>query len=256
MGYQDQTDMGGRGGTFLTTHWSLIENVKSEEDPDKVLIGTLLKRYWKPVYCYLRRKGYKNEQAKDLAQGFFHEVVLNRNLVQRAEQSKGRFRSFLLHTLNQYLINQQRKQAVKSRIPEDKLVSLDAMDMAVLPRTIADSAPEDSYNYAWLSALLDQALSEVQAECCAKGLETHWSVFHERVVRPILHNSVSPPLAEICRKYDIDDEKKAANMTVTVKRRFRKVLKRLVRTTVASDTEVDKELEEITQYLPESAQRF
>ena len=96
MSRDDQTEMGGGQVRFLTTHWSLIEAVASEEkDENHALIGSLLKRYWKPVYCYLRRHGYGNEEAKDLTQDFFHEVVLGRDLFQRADKSQGRFRSFL-----------------------------------------------------------------------------------------------------------------------------------------------------------------
>ncbi len=91
--------MGGTGGVFLTTHWSLIEDSKSDDDRSRALIGLLLDRYWKPVYFYLRRKGHNNEEAKDLTQGFFHEIVLNRGLIQRADKAKGRFRSFILHAL-------------------------------------------------------------------------------------------------------------------------------------------------------------
>ena len=57
MGRRDQTDMGGEREVFLTTHWSLIDGIKKHQDKDRVLIGLLLERYWKPVYCYLRRKG-------------------------------------------------------------------------------------------------------------------------------------------------------------------------------------------------------
>ena len=65
---EDKTDMGGLQEAFLTTHWSLVDNIDTSDDGDKnrAMIGLLLKRYWKPVYCYLRRKGYDNEQAKDL----------------------------------------------------------------------------------------------------------------------------------------------------------------------------------------------
>ena len=110
MTCRDLTDMGGVRDTFLTTHWSLIDGVKEHTDKDRALIGLLLERYWKPVYCYLRRKGYNNEQAKDLTQDFFHEVVLSRSLIDRADQSKGRFRSFLLHALNNYLVNGAKKR--------------------------------------------------------------------------------------------------------------------------------------------------
>ena len=71
MKFRDQTDMGGTRGAFLTTHWSLIEGVKDGSGRDGALIELLLRTYWKPVYCYLRRKGYGNEQAKDLTQDFF-----------------------------------------------------------------------------------------------------------------------------------------------------------------------------------------
>ena len=155
MQRRDYTEMGGTGGKFLTTHWSLIEDVKKQPDQDRALIGLLLERYWKPVYCYLRQKRYDNEQAKDLTQGFFHEIVLHLDLIQRADQSKGRFRSFLLFALNQYLMNQKRREDAQKRIPRDKMVSLDTIESTVMPQSIVESGPEDSYNYAWVSALLD-----------------------------------------------------------------------------------------------------
>ena len=93
---EDKTAMGGVQEAFLTTHWSLVDDIDTsdEQDKNRALVGLLLKRYWKPVYCYLRRKGYGNEQAKDLTQGFFYEVVLGRQLIEKAERSKGRFRSW------------------------------------------------------------------------------------------------------------------------------------------------------------------
>ena len=116
MKRDDMTDMGGTGQAFLTTHWSIIENVgTSDDDKNQALIGLLLSKYWKPVYCYLRRKGHDNEQAKDLTQGFFHDVVLGRNLIQKADQSKGRFRSFLLIALNRYLITAKTGQTAQKR---------------------------------------------------------------------------------------------------------------------------------------------
>jgi hypothetical protein len=254
MGYRDPTQMGGTAQVFLTTHWTLIEEIKSGEDQDRALIGLLLERYWKPVYCYLRRKGYDNEVAKDLTQGFLHEVVLNRNLVQKAEPSRGRFRSLLLVALNRYLINVKESQAARTRIPQDKLVSLEVVEPPELARMMTDSEPEDFYHYVWLSALLDHVLSAVEASCHQDGLGTHWQLFHERVVRPILQGGASPSLADLCRQHDIQDEKKASNMIITVKRRFQAALKEYVRTTVASDTCVQEELAEVMQFLPQEAQ--
>ena len=254
--FHEQTDIGGAGEAFLTTHWSLIEDIKLKEDKDKALMGLLLKRYWKPVYCYLRHKGRNNEQAKDLTQGFFHEVVLNRNLVQRAEQCKGRFRSFLLHALNQYLINVQTAEAAKKRIPAKKLVQLEMIDPVEVPQAISNLGPEDAYNYAWLSGLLDQILSEVEAKCRQDGMEIHWNIFHDRVIQSILENVEAPSLADICEKYGIEDEKKASNMNITVKRRFQEALKQYIRNTVMSEAQINEELEEIIQFFPKRAQHF
>ena len=254
MKRHDYTEMGGAGGAFLTTHWSLIEGVQKRPDQDRTLIGLLLERYWKPVYCYLRRKGYGNEQAKDLTQGFFHEIVLNLNLFGRADQSKGRFRTFLLYALNQYLLNEKRRQTARKTIPKDNLVSLDAIEPPVLPRRVIESSPEDSYNYAWVSALLDQVLSDVKRACREQGMEAHWSIFSEKVVEPMLNSTVPPSLAETCEKYGVESEKKASNMIVTVKRRFQAALKQTIRSTVASEGEMAEELKEIMQFLPKSAQ--
>ena len=113
----DYTDMGGTRETFLTTHWSLIEDVSSVDlDKNRALLGLLLSKYWKPVYCYLRRKGYNNEKAKDLTQEFFYEAVFGRGLIQKADESKGRFRSFLLIALNRFLINIKHKDAIYFQI--------------------------------------------------------------------------------------------------------------------------------------------
>jgi RNA polymerase sigma-70 factor (ECF subfamily) len=246
--------MGGAAEVFLTTHWSLIERAKSDDDDDRLMIGLLLERYWKPVYCYLRHKGYGNEEAKDLTQGFFHEVVLDRNLVQRADQARGRFRTFLLHALNQYVINQERHKTAKKRIPEERLVPLEFAEPPELPETVTRSSPEDCYNYAWLAALLDQLLSTVEAECSADGMEIYWRVFNERVARPILSESKPPSIADICRRHGIKDRKKAYNMLTTVKRRLRNALEQHLRLMATSEDEMQEEYAEILKFFPVVAQ--
>ena len=255
MKFRDQTDMGGTRGGFLTTHWSLIEDVKAGSDNNGALIGLLLHTYWKPVYCYLRRKGRDNEQAKDLTQDFFHEVVLNRHLVGRADKDKGRFRSFLLYALNQYLINRDRDQRAQKRIPREKLATLDITELSDLPQSFAQATAEDSYHYAWLSALLERVTAEVKTACQEQGMETHWALFHERVLQPILGNSDPASLTQLCENHGIGDTKKASNMIVTVKRRFRSVLMELVRNTVVSEGQAREELEYLLQFLPGNAQR-
>lgn len=255
MRYDQPTDMGGVGEAFLTTHWSLLEDVGStNEEKDRAMIGLLLSRYWKPVYCFLRRKGYDNEQAKDLTQDFFHDIVLGRSLIQRADQSKGRFRSFLLTALKRFLINVEHAKEAQRRIPKDKLVSLEDIDPADLPQITPELTAEASFDYGWTSALLERVLEEVKAQCHADGRALYWHVFHDRILQPIKERANSPSVQETCTKYNIADGIKLANMIVTVKRRIRSVLKRHVCDSVMSNAEVGEELKTIMRFFPGLAQ--
>jgi DNA-directed RNA polymerase specialized sigma24 family protein len=255
MKHKDQTDMGGLRESFLTTHWSLIDNIQQHTDKDRFLIGLLLERYWKPVYCYLRRKGYRNEEAKDLTQGFFHEIVLNRRLVDRADSSKGRFRSFLLHALDQFLIDRIRRESTQNSIPKEKLVPFDITDPPELPNTIIDHSPEDCFAYTWKSELLERTLAQVQADCQQQGLKTHWCLFRDKVLDPTLNKKESEPMKVIATRYRITSESTAFNMLLTVKRRFKTTLRTNLRLTVLSDADIDEEWQEMLNFFGKTAQK-
>jgi hypothetical protein len=72
----------------------------------------------------------------------------------------------------------------------------------------------------------------------------------------MLSNVATPSLTDLCKRYGIDSEKKASNMIITVKRRFQVILRQYLRNTVASEREVDDELQEIMRFLPKRAQHF
>ena len=249
MDYDDRTDIGGAGETFLTTHWSLIEHVQRHEDRDRALIGLLMQRYWKPVYCYLRRTGHGNEGAKDLTQAFFHEVVLDRNLIGRVDPAKGRFRTLLLHALKQYLVDEKRRETAQKRIPADKLVPLDAVKPEALPDSQLELGPEQSFDYAWKAQLLEQVLGEVEKHYVSQEKETHWNVFRDRLLEPTLEDAQAPSLSALCERYDIAGEVQASNMLTTVKRYFQSTLREYVRQTVLSGEAVEEELGEIFKFL-------
>lgn len=248
--------MGGVGASFLTTHWSIIEQVDAEDsaDQNQALIAELIKQYWKPVYCYLRRRGYPNEQAKDLVQGFFQEVVLGRELLQQADKTKGRFRTFLLFALNRYVTAVRHKEEAQKRIPKDKLVCLDAVDQMELAEAAAGLSPEDSFNQAWISNLLERVLERVKADCYEDGKSVHWHIFWDRVAAPIMNETAPPSLEDLCHKFGIAETAKASNMIVTVKRRFQSALKQFLRNSVTSDEETKEELAEIAGLLRRLAQ--
>jgi len=115
-------------------------------------------------------------------------------------------------------------------------------------------SPEDSFNYAWVSSLLDRVLAEVKEGCAQQGKGVHWTIFDERVLQPIIRGTVPPSMTEICRKYGIENPIKASNMIVTIKRRLQKAFAEHLRSSVTSDEAARDELEEIRRFLPEVAQ--
>ena len=110
-----------------------------------------------------------------MTQGFFHEVVLGRDLIGRVDASKGSFRSFLLHALNHYVTDEQRKNHACKRIPREKLVPLDIVGKPALPGIVDELDPEESFNYAWKADLLERkiVISGQQRGCSREILSTN-----------------------------------------------------------------------------------
>ena len=251
MGRQgENTTMGGTKGVFPTTRWSAILDIGTlDETRRKTLINELLRRYWKPVYCYLRHKGYANEPAKDLTQGFFCEIVLNHELIQRADQARGRFRTFLLTALDHYLIDAHRKAKAKKHAPRGGFVALDSCDFSSLATVHSRMTPDQVFNYIWATEIIGQVISQVKKECYDTGKETHWRVFHAKILSPIMDNRAASSLKELCERYGIESEAKASNMIITVKRCFGRVLKDQLGRFVREDSEIEDEINELFEII-------
>src|SRR4051812_20122625 len=88
---------------FSETRWSLILRAREDHDPRGMeALEILCRKYWPPVYAFLRRSGYSNHDAKDLCQGFF-ERLLTHSSFSGADPVKGRFRTYLLGALQHHL---------------------------------------------------------------------------------------------------------------------------------------------------------
>lgn len=249
------TSIGEARGSFQTTHWTAIEKRRSDDDiSSKALIGDLLKNYWKPVYCYLRHKGYDNEQAKDLTQSFFHEIVLGRELIQRADRTKGRFRNLLLSALDRYLVSMHRKETARKRIPQNKLISLEDAGFQELPAVVDNMNSDEVFQYMWVCEILDRILEKVKIECCQRGMSMHWNLFHDRVLQPIVTCTKPPTLAKLCQKYGVHATTKASGMIFTVKKRIQAATRCLLSESVASEHEIDEEVVELLKFLSEGRQ--
>ena len=249
MGRADQTDLGGSNETFDTTHWTQIHDVAAEGDArGHAAMDRVLAQYWKPVYCYLRRKGHGNEQAKDLTQGFF-EVALRRELIQQADPAKGRFRTFLLTALDRYVRNVHRDATAKKRQPATRTVSLHALPAPEMPLAAQDATPEAAFHYAWASQLLSETLAAVERQCRWRGQSTHWEVFREKFLQPILDGRDAPSLSQLCDKHGIESEIRASNMIITVRRKLRAVLSDCLHRCAGPQADIDEEIGDLLKIL-------
>ena len=224
---EEYTDIGGTADAFQTTCWTqLLDAQTSSEERERLIINNLLQRYWKPVYCYLRHKGYSNDHAKDMTQGFFAEIVLERHLIQQANPKKGKFRSFLLTALNRYVTDRHRYEAAEKRRAAGTMLALDEFDLSRVPTKIPGESPQECFNHAWIAGMLEQVILDVKRECHRNNREDYWGVFEARVLLPIISGKKPVSLPDLCKKYSIEDESRASNMMITVKRRLRKALER------------------------------
>jgi len=250
MNRWQRTSMGGTGSRFPSTHWSLILNVRTQDETRRRLAAeSLIGGYWKPVYCYLRKRGYGNEQAKDLTQDFFCEFFLGAKLLQAADRKIGRFRQLLLTALKRFISNVERDKKRRKRSPPREIVSLSSPQFADVDPPGSAATPEQAFYHAWIADLLDQVLGEVRERYSSSDMLNHWRVFQLKVLAPTLQNAQDLSMKEICERCGAASEQQAANMLVTVKRRFRSVLKRRLRSLVRSDAEADAEFKEIFSFL-------
>jgi RNA polymerase sigma-70 factor (ECF subfamily) len=249
--------MGGTGSQFPSTRWSLILNIRTQDETRRQLaVGNLIAGYWKPVYCYLRKRGYGNEGAKDLTQDFFCEFFLEPKLLQAADRKIGRFRQLLFTAMKRFISNVERDKKRKKRAPTREILSLSVPEVAEVSLPGAVDTPEQAFYHAWITDLLDQVVNEVKDQYSSPDMLNHWRVFQLKVLAPTLQNTPDPSMKEICERCGVASEQQVANMLITVKRRFQKVLRRRIRNLARSDSEADAEFKEIFAFLSGGSARF
>ncbi len=235
---------------FATTIWADLDRVREATPVElRQVTGVILHRYWQPVHHFLCRRGHEPEQAKDLTQGFFAEVVLDRRLLQRADRTRGRFRTLLLTALQRYVADVGRREGAAKRHPRAGLVSLQQVssdDCLPAPDTLT---PEEAFHRAWAAAVLQEVLSELRTDLLAGGREGYWRIFESRVVDPILSGAQPESIEHLARELGFDDPKRVANITVTVKRRFAALLRAKVAEWCTAEAEVDQEIREFIAIL-------
>lgn len=242
----DDTNMGGPGRHLPTTCWSdMLALAHASGSGHVASVNSLIQKYWKPVYCYFRRCGLSNEEAKDLTQRFFVE----RDVFRNADPSRGRFRAFLFSCLDNFRRNVHRAANAKRRRPPEGIVSIEDLlpEEGVAFEVRADTTPEDNFSRDWITALVRRVLDQFQQECRSTGKQVHYALFRERIVRPALDGAQVPPMDDVADDLGLT-QKQACNRLLTARRAFQRLLREEIRAHAASDDEVAEEVGEVFAY--------
>jgi RNA polymerase sigma factor (sigma-70 family) len=168
---QDDSSAVPDAGPFDRTRWSVVlAAVQSQAPGAPQALAELCARYWRPLYAFARRRGHPPEDAQDLVQGFFEHLIARRGL-STVDRSKGRFRSFLLASLQNFMASEGRRARRQKRGGGAEVMRLEGSDAeARLDLEPADElTPETLYDAQWALLLLGRATERLAQEQAAAG---------------------------------------------------------------------------------------
>ena len=222
----------------MTTHWSVVLTAGRTDTPRAAAaLETLCQTYWQPLYAYVRRRGYSPEDAQDLTQEFLARL-LEHNRVAGVSPDKGRFRSFLLASMNHFLADEWDKARAQKR-GGGKVISLDLQtaETRLGEQPVENLTPEKLFERRWALTLLEQVYASVQSEYLAQG---KGAVF-EALRGTLAGTAATAPYAELARQLGLSEGaiKVAAHR---LRHRYRELLRETIADTVSSPEEVEDEL--------------
>jgi len=227
---------------FVTTQWSVVLAAgKSDCVASRRALAALCEAYWYPLYAYMRRKGYQPAEAQDLTQAFFAEL-LEKDRLRMADRQRGKFRSFLLSSLNHFAAKQWRDaRAQKRGGPEPKL-SLDftAAEARYVHEPSHELTAEKIFERRWAMTLLEHAVNRLRDEYDAGGKLTLFDHLKDHLGK----DPQALPYRDLGEMLEMSEGavKIAAHR---LRQRCRALLREEIAETVAGPEEVDDELKSL-----------
>jgi RNA polymerase sigma-70 factor (ECF subfamily) len=215
----------------------VLTAARSDTPRARAALETLCQAYWHPLYAYVRRRGYSPEDAQDLTQEFFARL-LERNAVAKVAPQKGRFRSFLLASLNHFLADEWDKARAQKR-GGGKVISLDLQSAETWLGEIPAEhfTPEKAFEHRWAITLLEQVYQRLGEEYRAAGK----SALFDTLRVALAGKSDAAPYAELARQLDMSEG--AVKVAVhRLRQRYRELLRETIADTVSGPDEVEDEL--------------
>ncbi|MCI0541642.1 MAG: sigma-70 family RNA polymerase sigma factor [Verrucomicrobiales bacterium] len=224
---------------FQPTHWSVVIAAGRSSSPEaSKALETLCHDYWYPIYAFIRRRGYSPHDAQDLAQGFF-EHLFEREWLGKVSPEKGRFRTYLLHCLSNFLVNDWNKQRGPERRPVGGILPLEIEDAEgrYSHEPVDNATPEKLFQRRWVAALIQKVKVRLRAECVETG---KLSLF-EKVESQLGDRMDCGSIAAIAEGLEMNEG--ALRVAIhRLRQRFGELLREAVGETVGNPAEVEAEI--------------
>ena len=225
--------------TFCTTHWTAVLQATSGEGEDsRDAFGRLYSDYWYPLYAYVRRRGYAPADAEDITQDFFVHLITYQAL-HGLEREGGKFRTFLLRLLDNFLANEWDRSRAQKRGAGQVLLSLNSAEgearYALEPPD--HSTPETLFERQWVVTLLAKVLENLGGECELTGKS---GLFADLRLH-LQGDRQGPPYADVAQRHGMSEG--AVKVAVhRLRQRYGDLLRAEIVRTTGNPQAVDDEL--------------
>lgn len=224
---------------FATTQWSVVIAAGQDSSPgSREALAALCKTYWAPLYAYVRRRVPDVNEAQDLTQAFFAEL-LDKNYVGQAEQQRGQFRAFLITAFKHFLSKEWEKRKAQKRGGGKAPIPLDfrSVDSSIRIEPSGGLTAEQLYDREWAITLLGRIMETLEAEFQKSGKADQF-----RELKGFLIGDRSGrTYAEAAQRLQMSEDaaRKAASR---MRQRYRQLLREEIAETVSGPEEVDTEI--------------
>lgn len=229
---------GDAAAVFATTRWSVVSEAQSETPAAREALEKLCQIYWRPLYGFVRRQGYSEQEAQDFTQGFF-ALFLERRDFDAVRREKGRLRSYLLVSLKNFLAKAIRRELAVKRGNGQSLIHLDDLGT----HTKRDPEPANNwsadvlYERQWALTLLEHVLNRLEKEYQAAGNEA----LFDSLAGLLAGEPSAPSQATIAQELGMT-ENAVKQAFYRLRRRYRDLLREEIAQTVAMPGDVEDEL--------------
>jgi RNA polymerase sigma factor (sigma-70 family) len=229
-------------GRFATTHWSVVLTAGQPESTGyRQALEALCQTYWFPLYAYLRRHGNDTHQSEDYTQAFL-AFLLDKHGLRLADPKRGRFRSFLLTSLKNFLSNERARDAALKRGGDRKILSLDVENAerkyALKPRE--ELSPDKLFARSWALTVLECTMDRLGAEAA----RTKKPELFEKLRVYLTADKGSVPFREMAGELNMSEGavRVAAHR---LRRRYRECLRDEIAQTVTTEDQIDQEIRDL-----------